>query len=216
MTAIRFPTADGLSLEGELRFPDGEPRGTAVLCHPDPTYGGSKDHPLLWSIRNDLAAKRRLVVLAFNFRGVMGSEGSHTGGRDEPKDAAAAVSRVRREAPGPTVMVGWSFGANVALRTAAEDEGIAALALVAMPLGSAAEVVPPLPDRTIGRVTLPVLLVSGDRDEISPAGEVESLAKRLPDAETRIVQGADHFFPKREREVAELVGEFLAAAISGA
>src|SRR5205807_7040437 len=114
---VRFETSDGVSLEGELRMPDGEPRGTALICHPYPRAGGSKDHPLLWAIRNELR-HRGFVVLSFNFRGVMGSSGEQTDGEKEPLDARAAIDRVRQEAAGPTFAAAWSFGANVALREA--------------------------------------------------------------------------------------------------
>src|SRR5687767_12495036 len=133
VTGVRFETRDGLSLEGELRAADGAPRGTAVLCHPHPRHGGSKDHPILWAIRNELAAKRGLTVLIFNFRGVMGSEGSYGGGEGELADVTAAVDRVRQEAQGPTVLVGWSFGAWVALHHALTDRRLAALAMVGFP-----------------------------------------------------------------------------------
>jgi uncharacterized protein len=117
MEAVTFSTDDGVRLEGELRLPDGEVRGSAVICHPHPQHGGSKDHPILWALRNELASRRGLAVLAFNFRGVMGSGGAYGGGHDELDDVHAAITRVRDEAPGlPTIVCGWSFGANVALR----------------------------------------------------------------------------------------------------
>src|SRR5215218_6298454 len=120
MDPVTFTTADGARLEGELRLPDEPARGSAVLCHPHPRHGGSKDHPLLWAIRNELAATRGLAVLSFNFRGVMGSAGTYGGGRDELKDAAAAVGEIRASVGDglPTLVVGWSFGASVALREA--------------------------------------------------------------------------------------------------
>ncbi|MGH2676629.1 MAG: alpha/beta hydrolase, partial [Actinomycetota bacterium] len=130
MTTVRFPTADGLELEGELRTAEGPPRGTAVLCHAHPRHGGSKDHPMLWAIRNELAGRRGLTVLAFNFRGIMDSEGTYGGGEAELADAAAAVDRARQEATGPTLLAGWSFGAWVALRHAVTDQRVAALALL--------------------------------------------------------------------------------------
>ncbi|MGH2589325.1 MAG: hypothetical protein ACRDGW_00840, partial [Actinomycetota bacterium] len=65
MEPVRFATKDGLSLEGELRMPEpgGKPLGTAVICHAHPRHGGSKDHPLLWAVRNELA-HRGFAVLA--------------------------------------------------------------------------------------------------------------------------------------------------------
>ena len=209
MAGIRFDTEDGLSLEGELREAEGAPRGTAVLCHPHPRYGGSKDHPVLWALRNDLAARRALTVLGFNFRGVMGSEGDYGGGDDEVRDVAAAVDRIRAHAPGPTLLAGWSFGAWVALSHALGDDRIAALCLLAIPLGEA-EGRRPLP--TLGdleRLEIPVLLVAGGRDPICPTAELRNLAGWIPRAETLIVEDADHFFRRRERDMAARVGEWV-------
>jgi alpha/beta superfamily hydrolase len=215
MRAIRFRTRDGLMLEGELREADGEPRGTAVVCHPHPRHGGSKDHPLLWAIRNDLAATRRLTTLAFNFRGVMGSEGTYGGGEAELADVAAAVERVLEEAPGPTVLAGWSFGAWVSLCHAEHDSRIVALALVAIPLAKGAAPHRPLPtmDR-LERLTIPVLLVAGDRDPICPVAHLDNLATWIPGSEVAIIPGADHTFLRREREVSERIGSFFERALS--
>ena len=114
MEPIRFLTENGLSIEGELRLPEGPIRATAVICHAHPRHGGSKDHPVLWAIRNELA-HRGFAVLALNFRGTMGSDGAFGGGRTEVRDVAAAIARVRDESDGPTLVCGWSFGANVAV-----------------------------------------------------------------------------------------------------
>src|SRR5438093_477761 len=84
------------------------PVRTAVLCHPHPLRGGSQDHPVLWALRAELAS-RGLVVLGFNFRGVMGSEGRYGGGVDEVMDVEAAIDRVRKAGPPPTFVAGWSF-----------------------------------------------------------------------------------------------------------
>ena len=209
MSEVRFRTADGLALEGELRAADGTPRGTAVLCHPHPEHGGSKDHPILWAIRNDLAAHRGLTVLAFNFRGVMGSEGVHGAGEAELADVAAAVDRVREEAEGPTVLAGWSFGAWVALRHAVIDPRIAALVLVAFPIG-AASARRPLPEfGNLERLSAPTLLVAGDDDAICPIDGMRSLASWIPGAESLVLDGTDHFFGRRERELAEKIGDWV-------
>jgi alpha/beta superfamily hydrolase len=216
MSSVRFRTSDGVSLEGELRPADGEARGTAVLCHPHPVHGGSKDHPVLWAIRNDLAARRGLTVLGFNFRGVLGSGGAHGGGRDEVRDVAAAVNRAREEAAGPTVLVGWSFGASVALRHAQSDDRLAALVLIGLPLGESAGRLPALSGPGgLGRYTTPVLLVAGDDDEICPVDRLGDVASRLPHAWTLVVPGGGHFFPRLEREVAERVGEWVDRALAG-
>jgi len=205
-------TADGVSLDAELRRPEGEPRGTAVICHPHPLHGGSKDHPLLWNIRNDLAG-RGFVVLGFNFRGVMGSEGEHGGGVDEIEDVRAAIGRVREEAPGPTVVAGWSFGANVALREAVDDERAAALALIGFPVNDPLGLPPPPGRDELAAFNRPVLFVSGEADQFSPVPDLNRLARRLPRGEVVILPNTDHFFWKREKEVATLIGEFVERSV---
>jgi alpha/beta superfamily hydrolase len=216
MSSVRFRTSDSVTLEGELRPSDGVSRGTAVLCHAHPVHGGSKDHPVLWAIRNDLAARRGLTVLGFNFRGVMGSGGDHGGGRDEIRDVAAAVDRVREEAGGPTVMAGWSFGASVALRHSLADERVAALVLVGLPLSESSGRLPALSGPGgLERYPVPVLLVAGDDDEICPVHRLEDVAARLPRAWTLVVPGGGHYFSRRERQVAERIGEWVDRTLFG-
>jgi hypothetical protein len=216
VSQVRFRTEDGLTLEGELRAAEGKPRGTAVLCHPHPEHGGSKDHPILWAVRNDLAARRGLTVLTFNFRGVMGSEGTYGGGEAELADVAAAVERVRAEAEGPTVLVGWSFGAWIALRHALTDRRIEALVLIAFPIGSrASSTKRPLP--VVGdleRLSIPALFVAGDRDDICPVDAIRDMSAWIPGAETLVIEGADHFFGSREREMATAIGEWADQVLS--
>jgi len=218
MDPVTFSTEDGVRLEGEIRMPDDVPRGAAVICHPHPRHGGSKDHPLLWAIRNDLAATRGFVVLGFNFRGVMGSSGSYGGGRDELRDARAAVARAREATgldPPPTLVVGWSFGASVALREALDDTRVGALALVGIPLRPEDVEMPPLPDRTDLRLlTRPALLLAGQHDEYAPPEELRAYAGLFPRAEAVVLEGTDHYFWRREKEAAAIVGDFAEGALS--
>ena len=216
MDRIRFRTEDGLLLEGELRRPDTPAAASAVLCHPHPKHGGSKDHPLLWAIRNDLAA-RGFAVLAFNFRGVMGSEGSYGRGAAETADVRAAVTLVRQETNGPTLVCGWSFGAYVALSTALDDDRISALALLGPPLEDARLDLPDLPERSRLRAfDRPVLLLAGEADQFSSLPALRGLGRKLPRASVRNIADADHFFWRREKDAATIVGDFAEETLLGA
>jgi alpha/beta superfamily hydrolase len=208
MEPVRFPTEDGVSLEGEVRHPEGPALGSAVVCHAHPRHGGSKDHPILWALRNELAS-RGFVVLAFNFRGTMRSAGTYGGGHAELKDVVAAVGWVRQEAEGPTLVCGWSFGASVALRAAIIDERVGALALIGLPLDPADVEIPPIPGPPELRAfRRPALLVAGEGDVYCPRPRLEALGSVMPAAEVVVVPGTDHFLWRREKEVADAVGAF--------
>jgi alpha/beta superfamily hydrolase len=204
--SITFPTSDGLTLEGELRRPTTAAVASAIICHPHPLQGGSKDHPILWAIRNDLA-HRGFVVLGFNFRGVMGSEGEFGGGVGETTDARAALDRVREEVEGPSVVAGVSFGADVALRLGLEDDRVAGLALIGFVPEYTTRPDFPVEER-LAAFERPVLFVSGSRDKFSSPEDLRALAFRMPNAEAVILDDADHLFWRREREAAAVVGVF--------
>jgi uncharacterized protein len=207
MEPVTFRTDDGLRLEGELRMPEGSPRGSAVICHAHPRHGGSKDHPVLWAVRNELAGKRGLAVLGFNFRGTMGSEGSFGGGREELADVRAAISFARERVEGPTLVFGWSFGANVALREAFDDRRATALALFGIPLRPHDLNLPPLPEPSeLRRLKRPLLFLAGEHDEYCPAEELRTYGEGV--AEVVIVEGVDHYLSRKEREAAATVGDF--------
>jgi uncharacterized protein len=210
MEPVTFQTDDGVRLEGELRLPDGKPVAASVICHPHPKHGGSKDHPILWALRNELAGRRGHAVLLFNFRGVMGSAGSYSGGQGELADVSAAIAAVRTSAPDvPILVTGWSFGANVALREALDDERVEALALLGIPLRPGDLTLPALPDGSIlHSFRRPVLFLGGAGDGYCPPDELRSLAGSLPRGEVAILEGTDHYMWRREREAAEMVGEF--------
>jgi alpha/beta superfamily hydrolase len=214
MVPVRFPAEDGVSLEGELRVDVAEPRGSAAICHPHPQHGGSKDHPILWAVRNELA-HRGLAVLAFNFRGTMGSGGTFGGGHGELRDARAAIGRVREAAPDvPTIVCGWSFGANVAVREALDDERVRALALIGIPLRPGDVRLPPLPSPAeVRAMRRPILLVAGSNDEYCPADELRAYAENAG-ADVRILEGTNHYLWRREREAAGLIGGFTDQALA--
>ena len=212
MEPVRFATEDGISLEGELRLPEGAPLASAVICHAHPRHGGSKDHPILWAIRADLAS-RGFAILAFNFRGTMGSAGTFGGGRSETRDVAAAIAHVRAEGDGPTLVVGWSFGASVALREALEDERVDALALLGFPITHDLDL-PATPGASELRLfRRPVLLLGGEHDAYSPPERLRALGASLPRAEIEVLDGTDHYLWRREKEAAAIVGGFAVRAL---
>jgi alpha/beta superfamily hydrolase len=192
-------------LEGTLRVPDAEPRAIVVIAHPLPTHGGEMRNPLIAGIAR-ASAERAWYALRFNFRSVGASDGTWTGGREEADDVGAAVAHARAIAPSlPVGLVGYSFGALMALRWVSRGGKVDALVLVGLPLRSVTgrdNDLPPVPDGTF--------IVAAERDQFGTAAE---LRERFPRARTAEVRGADHFFVGQRDELQRLVTEELARTL---
>jgi pimeloyl-ACP methyl ester carboxylesterase len=127
----------------------------------------------------------------------------------------AAVGRVREEAAGATALVGWSFGASVALLEAPADPRVTCLALIGIPLSSGLDV-PRLPEDAVLRsVAARSLLLAGDADAFCPPAPLADLGRRVSGSQVVSVPGADHFFRRGEREAAAIVAEFAMRAVFG-
>ncbi|HUG06825.1 MAG TPA: alpha/beta fold hydrolase [Candidatus Limnocylindria bacterium] len=192
-------------LEGTLRVPDVAARAVVVIAHPLPTHGGEMRNPLVAGIAR-ACAERGWYALRFNFRGVGASEGAWSDGREEADDVGAAVAHARALAPRlPLGLVGYSFGALMALRWLSRGGRADALALVGLPLRSVSgrdNDLPPVPDGTS--------IVAAERDQFGSAAE---LRERLPRARIAEVRGVDHFFVGHRPEMARLVTEELARTL---
>ncbi|MDR1152697.1 MAG: hypothetical protein LBK72_09540 [Bifidobacteriaceae bacterium] len=120
--SVELRTADGLALAGALALPpEGRPRvGTVIAVHPLPTHGGSADSHLLRKASWRLPALADIGVLRFNTRGTASavgtSHGAFDGGVGEGHDLAAAAAFAARRGLANPWLVGWSFGADLAVR----------------------------------------------------------------------------------------------------
>lgn len=153
-------------------------------------------------------------MLSFNFRGVMGSEGSFGGGTAELEDARAAIGFMHERADVPTFLAGWSFGANVALRASVDDDRVAAVALLALPLGETSLDLPAIP-ASVAAYERPVLLLASDDDPYCPLPKLRDLAASMPRASVAVFEGTDHYFKGRERDAGAAVGRFAEQALFG-
>lgn len=118
---ITIPTADGLTLVGELALPvAAEPVATLICVHPLPTHGGMMDSHILRKAAWRLPALAGIAVLRFNTRGTTSAAGTSQGAFDdgvgEGFDLTAAIAFAGgRDLPDPWLL-GWSFGTDVVLR----------------------------------------------------------------------------------------------------
>jgi hypothetical protein len=147
--------------------------------------------------------ERGVSCLRFDFRGVGASTGSFGGGVGERHDVRAAL-RALLDPTGaaPTFLVGWSFGADVALSVRdPEHAGWCAIALPMRWLDDAA---------ATGADFRPKLVLLAEHDEFRPAGEVQAVTDSWPNCRTEIIGGASHFFVGRTPHLTDVLHAWIA------
>jgi len=210
MKHLSFPCGN-LKLEGLCRLPDGDgPFPGVVLCHPHPLYGGSMDNNVVMAVASALAGKG-IIAFMFNFRGVGGSQGSFGNGIDEQQDVAAALGWISAQPqadPHKLGVMGYSFGAAVALPVACTDERAKALALVSLP-AELAQI------DEIRQCKKPKLFISGGRDPFIPRSKAEEMYEAAAQPKQfHLVPNADHFWCGFEQELAAKVADFFSQTIT--
>jgi alpha/beta superfamily hydrolase len=184
------------AIEALLDAPDASqfaaPRGTAVIAHPHPQFGGAMTNKVVQTIARAFVQCGWRAV-RFNFRGVGASAGSYDEGRGEVQDMLAVVARLA-PVEAPLAVAGFSFGAFVA------TQAIAALHAgrpIARPIASVVLVgtaaarfaVAPVP----ADLHAQTLVVHGECDDTVPLASVLDWA-RAQTLPVTVVPGGEHFF----------------------
>ena len=191
---ITLHTSDGLALIGELATPlDREPVATLVMLHPLPTHGGFMDSHIYRKAANRLPALADLAVLRFNTRGTSSPHGTSEGkfgeGITEVADVRAAVAfAIQRGLPDIWV-VGWSFGTELALKYAVDEEVLGAI-LLSPPLHRTTDEELLRWNQSYKRL---VALVPEFDDYLTPA-QAELRFSIVPKLEMVAVEGAKHLW----------------------
>ena len=105
-----------------------------------------------------------------------------------------------------SVVGGHSFGGRAAsLAAARPDAEFAGLLLFSFPLAGRAD------ERTahFGSIRCPVLMLSGDRDEMSPAADLEAAAARLEHGRLVLLPDAGHVLGPQLERALDLAAEFV-------
>jgi uncharacterized protein len=208
---LTIVSTDGVRLEAAVDLVD-DPRAALVVCHAHPRMQGTMHSPLLLAIRDALVI-RDWTVLRFNYRGVGRSEGQFGDGHAEVNDAVGAIAYIRGEQPdAPIAMLGWSFGAPVALRAAAlnpEVEACVAVAPSILPKPGISDGTPPPAELDL---TIPILVICGDNDDVTPPEDARRWAREAG-AEYKAIRAANHFFWAKYEPLVDAVTGFLEAAV---
>jgi len=196
-------SAGNVELQSHLREPEKELRGSVVLCHPHPVYGGTMDNRVIYRAAKS-AARAGFAALRFNFRGVGKSTGQYDHGLGEQEDVVAAIDWIERKYPQkPLVVLGYSFGAWVGLQVGCRDPRIRALVGIGLPLN--------LYDFDyLVDYSNPALYIIGTRDEFCSQKNLDKLDPRLlPLSKVERIHDADHFFSGQVEKLEIFIERFF-------
>lgn len=181
------------AIDCAVDWPDGTPRGWALVLHPNPVQGGTRDNKVVTTIARS-CVQDGLVAIRPNFRGIGESEGEFDNGVGETADMLTVVQQFSAEYPdvanGKWVLGGFSFGTSVGaqLYTQLAEQG--------SKLPDAVILAGPAVERFNFRsVELPddALLIHGELDDVVPLSETMGYARKagLP---VVVIPEAGHFF----------------------
>src|SRR5260221_2879197 len=160
-TRREFVAGPAGKIECAVDSPPGTARGSALVAHPHPQFGGTLDNKVVQTLA------RAFVTLGYeawrpNFRGIGESEGAYDEGRGEVEDLLAVYKGFP---PGEVVLAGFSFGAAMQAMLATRVK-VERMALVGVAVTNFK--VPPVPAGTLG--------VPGERGQDIPRARGVDLA----------------------------------------
>ncbi|MGE4109232.1 MAG: alpha/beta hydrolase [Burkholderiales bacterium] len=181
------------ALETDINAPAEPPRGIALIAHPNPVQGGSKDNKVVTTLAKTFFGMGYIAARP-NFRGVGASTGRFDEGNGETDDLLAVARHLRLQyGELPLLLAGFSFGAFVQTRVAQ--------ALEAEKLVLVGPAVNRFPAATVPAGTL---VIHGEVDDVVPLAAVLDWARpqQLP---VVVVPGGEHFFHGKLHLLADIV-----------
>jgi len=203
---------DGLAgiIDCAIDWPEGVPSGWALILHPNPSQGGTRDNKVVTTLSR-ACVQQGLVALRPNFRGIGASGGSFDHGKGELQDMAALVEQFRVRYPEiaakPWVLGGFSFGTSIGVQLYAQWEKLEKnLPNIVILTGSAA-----LRFRHSEASTPEdALVIHGELDEVVPLSEVMEWARPIG-MPVVVIPEAGHFFHGKLLVLRQLVQTRLKA-----
>lgn len=189
---------------------DPETKAVALLCHPNPRFGGTMKNKVVTTMFH-FARDEGMHVVRFNFRGTGKSEGEHDFAKGEIDDAMAVLQWISQKTPARKLWLGgFSFGGYVTARVA-EQVLITPHVwdLSDMELSRVVLMAPSVERNDASDVALPTkktIQIYGDADEVISPSCMQQFAddKQI---QTFIVEGAGHFFHGRLTEIKDLLAQ---------
>ena len=215
--ALRSISLTGPAGRLEALLNEGSPDApyAALVCHPHPLGGGTMHNKVSYHAMKVMNAPEwgfHWPVLRFNFRGTGLSEGEHEGAA-ESADVLAALRWIENEYRMSIIVVGFSFGAAMALHACCDPCSttspghVRAVAALGLPTQAFRR---PYRYPFLSGCKIPKLFLSGDHDQFAPATALRQLAESAADPKTLMfLSGADHSFTGQLRPMQLALSKWL-------
>ncbi|WP_338411962.1 alpha/beta fold hydrolase [Psychrobacter raelei] len=187
---------------------DANTKGVALLCHPNPLFGGTMTNKVVTTMFN-FARDAGMHVVRFNFRGAGKSTGEHDYAKGEIEDAMAVLQWISLQTPARKLWLGgFSFGGYITARVAEQLMvtphiwGLSDMELVKVVL-----MAPSVENNDASDVLLPTqktLEIYGEADNVIKPHLMQQFADDKQIA-SYVVEGAGHFFHGRLTEIRSLL-----------
>lgn len=189
-----------------------------IICHPHPVFGGEMYNNVVNVLYHGLSDTR--CTARFNFSGVGGSDGVHENGIGEINQVKAVVDYMTRDfvqtrcEQSWTVihLVGYSFGAAMALGAAWSSPIVASCTTISLPFEmfkqQSMNCVEAYNDHQI-----PIFFMIGSHDDYTPLNVFDEWTTRFANSSQHIIPGADHFFVGYEKNLVSEIKQYLGGLI---
>lgn len=190
-------------IEVSIDEPTVSPIGLAVIAHPHPLFGGTKDNKVVQTLARAFL-QLGYITVRFNFRGVGQSAGVHDNGDAECEDLVQLTQQARNKLLSadlqkqPVALAGFSFGAFVTSHAAERLRKSEVLVGKMVLVGTATSrfSVAPVPENT--------LVIHGEVDDTVPLTDVLHWAGET-NVPVIVMPGVEHFFHGKLPQLKELV-----------
>jgi len=189
-----------IKIEGLLKALPGD-KGV-IVSHPHPLHGGDMHNNVVEAVCM-VYQEHGYSTFRFNFRGVGRSEGAYDEGIGEQDDVEAALVYLADLGKKELDLVGYSFGSWVNALGLKKYREVKRVIMISPPVDL-------LDFSSFTHNPKIKLVITGSEDEIVDYNSIKNLMPLWnPEAAFRVIQGADHFYWGKTRDIEEIIHEFL-------
>jgi alpha/beta superfamily hydrolase len=172
-----------------------------VICHPHSLMGGSMHNNVVEAIQEAFAAEN-YTTLRFNFRGVGGSSGAYDEGKGEQEDIHAVCKYLKNIGIKQISFAGYSFGAWVgSIIIASKDNPFEECIFISPPCNYFEFDFASLLNKI-------KFIICGDQDQFCSVDVIKKEARKI-NSPIEIIQGNDHFYMGKEKDLVKILRKYI-------